>query len=344
MRIAFVVGELRTEQPHHTTVMLAYEAARRGHETWFIDVADFTAGDGHRLDALARRAPGSCASEVEFLAALLSEGRPPERVAAADLDVAMLRHCPLEDTALRPWVGMTALVIGRLLVEAGVLVINDPAGLERVQSKAYLLDLPADIRPHMLVTREPARVKDFAGQRGAIVVKPLQGRNGERVFVLRPETTANVNQMLEVVAGDGYILAQDYVAAAAGGTTRLFMMNGELVSHSGQHAALRLRPRGDDIRSNFAAGGTVEPALVDDACLRLAEGLRPWLLANGLFLVAVDTAGDRVLEVNAFCFGALRGAQRMTGTRFTGVIIDGVERALAGGPRAAAGAATTGPI
>ena len=56
MKVGFVVNSLETENPLYTTVRLAMNANRMGHETWLIGVDDFSQRADGSIAARARAA------------------------------------------------------------------------------------------------------------------------------------------------------------------------------------------------------------------------------------------------------------------------------------------------
>ena len=116
--------------------------------------------------------------------------------------------------------------------------------------------------------------------------------------------------MIEAIGRDGYIIAQAYVPAAKKGDIRFFLMNGRPLQIGGKYAALRRVASKDDIRSNIHAGGTAEAVEIGETELRVAEMIRPKLIADGMFLVGIDIVGDKILEVNVFSPGQPRTAAR----------------------------------
>jgi glutathione synthase len=40
------------------------------------------------------------------------------------------------------------------------------------------------------------------------VLKPLQGSGGASVFLVRPDDIPNINQMIDAVSRDGFVIAQ----------------------------------------------------------------------------------------------------------------------------------------
>jgi glutathione synthase len=157
------------------------------------------------------------------------------------------------------------------------------------------------------------------------VLKPLQGSGGTGVFFVSGDESPNLNQMIEAVGRDGYIVAQEILPEAEAGDVRLFLMNGEPLVADGHHAAFRRVNPTTDRRSNMRVGGEPQAVEIDDSMLRVAEAVRPKLLADGMFLVGLDIVGDKLMEVNVFSPGGLGNCETLYGTKFTDVVIDALE-------------------
>ncbi len=106
-------------------------------------------------------------------------------------------------------------------------------------------------------------------------------------------------------------------------------MNGHPLQIDGKYAALRRVASADDIRSNIHAGGTAEAVEIGETELRVAELIRPKLVADGMFLVGIDIVGDKILEVNVFSPGNLGSCSQLAGVDFAVPIIDSLERKVA---------------
>jgi hypothetical protein len=59
---------------------------------------------------------------------------------------------------------------------------------------------------------------------------------------------------------------------------------------------------------------------------RLCDLLRPKLLADGLYFVSVDIAGDKILDLNVFAPGGLHSLREIYRLDFAAVIIRDLER------------------
>jgi len=327
MRIAFYVNDIQTEEKGYTTTRLAMTALNRGHEIWYVSAEDFALDPDDHVRARARTVPKSRYKSLEvFLRALQGPKARQERISVDELDILFLRSDPARETGSRTWAQQTGILFGRVAMRHGVIVLNDPNGLAKAMNKMYFQLFPEEVRPRTLITRSRDDIRTFAGEYGTVVLKPLQGSGGANVFMVRPEDVPNINQMIDAVSRDGYVIAQEYLPAAAAGDIRLFLMNGEPLRHRGKYAAFRRVRTGGDMRSNIHAGGKLSRAEVDGSVLRVAEVVRPKLAQDGMFLVGLDIVGDKLMEINVFSPGGLGSAQKFEGVSFSQAVVHALER------------------
>lgn len=332
MLIGFFVNDIEREYENYTTTVLAYRAAERGHRVCYITPSDFVLGADDRLSVHGRMLPRrKYKDRPDFFATLKDdEARKIEPVDVGELDVLMLRNDPSIDAQHAPWAMETGILFGREAARRGVIVLNDPDSLGRATNKLYFQSFPSAARAETMITRHGSDIKAFAKAHGGnIILKPLQGSGGSGVFKLDPKNQGNLNQMIEAIGRDGYIIAQAYVPAAKKGDIRLFLMNGRPLEIGGKYAALRRVAAADDIRSNIHAGGKAEKVAIGDTELAVAELIRPKLMADGMFLVGVDIVGDKILEVNVFSPGNLESCSRLAGVDFSVAVLEAVERKVA---------------
>ena len=327
MKIGFVVNSVATEQAVYTTTRLAMTARRMGHEAWLMGVGDFAYDPDESLRALAHAAPSKkFKSNENFLEELRGEKAKRERITIDELDVLFLRNDPAEDLQDRTWAQSAGIVFGELAKSRGVLVLNDPSTLAEAINKMYFQHFPEAVRPRVLITRSPEDIRKFVKEEnGNVVLKPLQGSGGQNVFLVRPEDAPNLNQMIDAVGRDGYIVAQEYLPAASEGDIRLFMMNGRPLMRDGKYAAFRRVNKSGDMRSNMHVGGKTQKAEITDEILQLAEIVRPKLIYDGMFLVGLDIVGDKLMEINVFSPGGLGSAQTKEDVDFTETVIEAIE-------------------
>jgi len=328
MRIGFVVNNVDTELENFTTTRLAMAAVNRGHEAWLMGTGDFALDPDDYVRARALAAPKTnYKSTKTFLTDLRGPRGRTQRITVDDLDVLILRNDPAEDQGKRSWAQLAGINFGRAAMRRGVIVLNDPNALAQAIDKMYFQLFPEEVRPETLITRCAHEIRSFAKEHnGDIVIKPLQGSGGQGVFRVRSDDLGNINQMIESISRDGYVIAQEYLAEAAKGDVRLFMINGEPFRYKGKYAAFRRQRKGDDIRSNIHAGGIKAQAVVGDSALRIAEIVRPKLVRDGMFLVGLDIVGDKLMEINVFSPGGLGSAQTFEGVNFAHAVVTALER------------------
>lgn len=327
MKLAFYVNDINLEERNYTTTHMAMAAVGMGHDVWYIDAEGFSLSQDDMLYAGAKAVPKKKYKSGEsFLRDLQGKAAKRERISADDLDVLFLRSDPSLDTGPVFWRQSVGIDFGRLAMRRGVIVLNDPIGLYKAMNKMYFQHFPAEVRPTTLITRDRAEIRAFAKEFGTVVLKPLQGSGGKNVFLVRPEDRPNLNQIIEAISRDGYVVVQEYLKEAEEGDMRLFLVNGLPFRYKGKYAAFRRVRTGGDLRSNIHAGGKLASATVDSAALKIAEMVRPKIVLDGMFMVGLDIVGDKLLEINVFSPGGLRSAQRMEGVNFSKEAIRLLER------------------
>jgi glutathione synthase len=328
MKIGFVINDIQTELAAYTTVRLAMAARNLGHEVWLFGVADFIYDPDGSVHATAvTPQKKKYRSKEAFLQELQDENTERDRVKIDDLDVLLLRNDPAEDAVKRPWAQTSGILFGKLAIERGVIVLNDPGHLAQALNKTYFQHFPEQVRPDTCISRDSDSIRRFIDAHdGSAVIKPLQGSGGQNVFLVHPGEEANLNQMIEAVLRDGYAIVQEYLPAASEGDMRLLVLNGRALEIDGKYAAFRRVNKGDDARSNVKAGGKVEAGQPDKHALKLVDMVRPKLVQDGMYLVGLDIVGDKLMEINVFSPGGVGVAEDLTGANFTDYIIADLER------------------
>ena len=326
MRICFVVADIRAQQPTFSGIYLALAAHRRGHDVRFVSVDDLSfLDDNNVLATTARVRAGDYATTAAYAHALSSDEAVIEEDTLGSFDVVFLRYNPIREGEARP--GAPLIDFGWRLRLAGTLVVNDPEGLRRAGSRMYLGDFPADVRTRTLVSRSKTRLKAFLRTLdGPAVIKPLAPRGNEHVFYLRRRQVSNLNQIITTVTQDGYALAQEYLPEAEQGEKRLLLLNAEPIRVGDKVAIYRRRAVTDGngaAKPGTSVRGKCEFGPVES---RICDILRPKLLADGLYFVAVDIVGDRILELNVFTPGGIHAIHELYGFDVAEIIIADLER------------------
>ncbi len=332
MNIAFFVNDFKTEQAGYTTIRLAMAVTNRGHKAWIIGATDFEFGSDGKLRATARttRSGKKYSTRNAYLADLQGANGITEQIVVDDLDILMLRSDPSTETGYRAWAQTTGISFGRVAIGRGVIVLNDPQGLAKAVNKMYFQLFPEEVRPQTLISQNRDDIRAFIKDMGGnTILKPLQGSGGAGVFMVHVDDRSNINQMIDALTRDGYVIAQEYLPAAIEGDTRFFLMNGRPLRYKGKYAAFRRVRSGDDLRCNIHAGGKLRQAELTDSHFRLAEIVRPKLVQDGMFLVGLDVVGDKLMEINVFSPGGLGSAQSFEKVDFSQAVIDALERKVA---------------
>lgn len=327
MNIGFLVNDPLTEVPTSATITIAHAAAAMGHTVHLIGVGDLAYHSNGHVEAMGRRAPADGGGGQEAFVDAIRHTEPV-RIAISDhqMDVLYLRYNPGESGTSKPWEYTAGMTFGQMAVRRGVIVISHPYTLAYAVSKMYLEHFPESIRPKTVITRDYQEVMRFRdGAKGGVVVKPLTGYGGKDVYLFR-EDVGNLKEVVQSLARTSYVIAQEYIAEASEGDTRLFLFNGKPLEVEGRYAAVRRVNETGDFRSNMSAGGRPRKAEITPRMLEIAEIVRPRLLADGIFDVGLDIVGDRLVEINTISSGGLNAAGHLEGVDFGSEVVRLIER------------------
>jgi glutathione synthase len=325
MRIGFVVNDVLSEEHFYSSTRLALAAKRRGHDVFVMGVGDLAHNPSGEVTGHARSPQDKAYRSLKSLMADV-KAAAPESIEVSALDALVLRNDPAADAIDRPWAQASGFLFGQLAVASGVLVVNDPAHLADAINKTYFQHFPEEIRPRTLISRTGDDIRSFVADLGGkAVLKPLQGSGGQGVFLIDGRKGQNLNQIVESLTRDGYVVVQEYLRDAAKGDVRLFVMNGKPLEVNGKVAAFRRVNAGDDVRSNMHVGGRARPVRVTDEMLEVVGLARPKLIQDGMFLVGLDLVGNKLMEANVFSPGGLGSATDLYQEDFASAVIEALE-------------------
>jgi len=313
VRLGFAITRASSVHSTWTTLHLARAALARGHRVRFIEPWDFEVDPRGQLVARAHTFDEPQISADEMAEALTRRTAGRRFVDVTQLDVLMLRVAPLTTSVI---------TFAQLAAARGLCVVNDPHGVVAVSHKAWLASIADLPTPATLVTRSRGAAHVFAEQRrNGVVVKPARGSGGRAVSLVRRGDALALDHAFDEARqrGDGYVVVQSYLSAAAHGEKRLVWLDGQLLG-----GYLRRRAPGE-FRHNLKRGGIAEAAEITDTDQAIAARLSPHLLRVGVRLAGLDVIGEHVIEVNALNPGGAYHVDRLTGSNLADVIITRIE-------------------
>lgn len=203
----------------------------------------------------------------------------------ADYDAVLIRQNPPFDMAYLT----TTYVLD--LLPPRVRVINRPSAIRNFSEKTLPLHFKAHI-PQTLIAQDYNRVIDFAKTIGPIVCKPLYGRHGQRVFVLRPGDE-NTEAIIRTMLGFGEpIIAQEFLPAIYDGSKRVVVVDGQVLG-----AFRQVPPRGS-ILSGYSDRSPYQKTDLTSGETAIMAELAAFLKTQDLFFAGVDLIGEKLIEVN----------------------------------------------
>jgi glutathione synthase len=305
------------------------EARKRKHDVYAMGVGDFFFEQDKELCIESTYLPKKIEAKTpkEYLELLQSDKAKKERITATDLDVLFIRNNPTEEGSSRQWAEQAGVAFGRMVQQEGVLVLNDAYALSNAFiDKLYFEELPASIKPYSIITRKKEDVLEFfENHKKKMVLKPLEGSGGRDVYLI-DKNEKNLNQIIENLSNQGYIIAQEYLPAAKEGDVRVLLLNGRVMEKDGKYGIIKRVTGEGEFRSNFNQGGTGDKSPLTDEMKRIIEITAPKLIRDGLFFVGLDIVKDKLIEINVLSPGGMDHFEEIGLPDFSDVVIDAIEK------------------
>ena len=303
------IGSIKIKKDSSFAMLL--EAQRRGWPIHYMEQHDLFLRDGQ---ACARHRGLSVFDEASRWFEWGAESTEP----LATFDVILMRKDPPFDME---YIYTTYLL--ERAENAGVLVVNKPRSLRDANEKLFTAWFP-QCTPPTLVTRQAGRIRDFLGEHGDIVLKPLGGMGGESVFRLR-RGDPNTNVAIETLTADEtrFAMAQRFIPEIAQGDKRILLIDGEPIPF-----ALARIPAAGETRGNLAAGGTGVGVPLTERDRWICAQVGPVLREKGLIFVGLDVIGDYLTEINVTSPTCVRELDRLYNLHISATIMDAIVNRL----------------
>ena len=153
-----------------------------------------------------------------------------------------------------------------------------------------------------------------------MVIKPLDGKGGEGIFVLR-RNDVNLFSLIEQATnfGSRLAMAQQYLPAVRRGDKRILLLDGEPLG-----AVLRV-PASGELRANLHVGGSAAPGVLEDSDIEIVQSIGPRLREDGLFFVGIDVIGGKLTEINVTSPTGIQEMSRIDGVNYCATVIEALE-------------------
>ena len=290
-----------------TTFALALEAQNRGHALYYANPALISAEGGQPVAVIREMQVSQEVDSPVFLG-------EAHRVKLDEVsDIVWQRKDPPVDAA---YIYSTQI----LALCRRCLVLNRPSSILAANEKLYTLNFP-DLMPETIVSLSSEELLSFLDRLGGeMVIKPLDGKGGEGIFVLR-RNDVNLFSLIEQATnfGSRLAMAQQYLPAVRRGDKRILLLDGEPLG-----AVLRV-PASGELRANLHVGGSAARGVLEDSDIEIIQSIGPRLREDGLFFVGIDVIGGKLTEINVTSPTGIQEMSRIDGVNYCATVIEALE-------------------
>lgn len=194
-------------------------------------------------------------------------------------------------------------------------LINNPLSLINFNEKLSIMNFPELIAP-TIISSSKKEIKDFLQIHKKIVIKPIDRKGGEGIFVIE-ENDRNLDSIIETLSEihhhkyPNILMIQKYIPEIkTEGDKRIIIFNGKPVA-----GLLRIPAPGDN-RANIAAGGSFAKYALTKRDLEISSKIEGFLVKNQIYFAGIDVIGDYLTEINITSPTCLQEINQLEG--FTG--------------------------
>ena len=289
-----------------STFAVLLEAQARGHKLFY-----YTPDRLSMLD-------GKVVARVQSLQVRDKEGDhftlgEAKRTEVSSFDVVLLRQDPPFDLA---YITTTHLLER---VYPKTLVINDPASVRNAPEKMFVTEF-TDLMPPTLLSHDLEEIKAFRAAQGDIVMKPLYGKGGEAVFLLRKDDLnfGSLYDLFSTMFREQWVI-QKFLPEVKHGDKRIILVDGEFAG------AVNRVPAEGDLRSNMVRGGSPKATDLSKREQEICKRLGPALKERGLLFVGIDVIDGWLTEINVTSPTGVRAIRNVGGPDVAAMIWDRIE-------------------
>jgi glutathione synthase len=199
------------------------------------------------------------------------------------------------------------------------LVINDPAAVRNAPEKMFVTEFK-DLMPPTLLSHDLDEIKAFRKAQGDIVMKPLYGKGGESVFLIRHDDLnfGSFYDLFSTTFREQWVI-QKFLPEVKQGDKRIILVDGEFAG------AVNRVPAAGDLRSNMVRGGVPKATDLSKREQEICTRLAPSLKERGLLFVGIDVIDGFLTEINVTSPTGIRAIKNVGGPDVAAMIWDKIE-------------------
>ena len=304
------IEHIKTAKDSSFAMMLA--AQRRGWALHYMNQHHLYA-DGDSTRALTRTLKVTDDPQNWFIV------NNEQDIALSELDAVLMRKDPPFDIEY-----ITTTWLLDSAARAGTLVVNTPSSLRDANEKLFITHFP-QCCVAMLVSSDPARIRDFVAQHKDVILKPLDSMGGHSIFRVQPDNQ-NLSVILELMTVGGHktIMAQRYIPEITEGDKRILLIDGEPVPY-----ALARVPAAGETRGNLVAGASGVGVALTERDRWICSQVSPVLREMGILFAGLDVIGDYLTEINITSPTCIRELDSQFNLDIGGQLMECIESRLA---------------
>ncbi len=255
-----------------TTLLLAYEAQKRGYRIYYYEPQDISFLNG-KVIALCKHIKINYSKKkiFTFLKTINFD--------LVNSKVILIRNDPPFNYRYL----YTTFLLNH--ISKKVKIINHPFAVRNISEKLFSINF-VKYMPPTLISENLSEIRSFFRKYKSVVAKPINGFSGNNVILLKTFAVGKIKKLLKT---HNHLFFQKFLPGVSKGDKRVFIIKGEIVG------AISRVPKKGSILSNMSKGAIAELTKLTKKEIKASKEIGRLLLKNNIYFAGIDFVQEKLI-------------------------------------------------
>jgi len=259
-----------------TTLLLALEAQKRGHQIYYFEPQDLSFLDGKVI--------------AKCLQLTFYENRKKfykiNKKLNFNLSNAKILLIRNEPPFNQQYINSTFILEH---IAKKVKIINHPKSIREVPEKLFSIRL-IKYMPSTLISENLSEIRNFFKKNKKVIIKPINGYSGNEVILLKNFNSKIISKYLKKY---NHVILQKFLPKISKGDKRVFIINGNV------KGSITRIPKKGSILSNMSKGAIAKMTKLTSKEMKISKEVAYQLKQNNIYFAGIDfVQGQLIGDIN----------------------------------------------
>jgi len=259
-----------------TTLLLALEAQKRGHQIYYFEPQDLSFLDGKVIAKCLQLTFYENRKKFYKINKKLNFN-------LSNAKVLLIRNEPPFN---QQYINSTFILEH---IAKKVKIINHPKSIREVPEKLFSIRL-IKYMPSTLISENLSEIRNFFKKNKKVIIKPINGYSGNEVILLKNFNSKIISKYLKKY---NHVILQKFLPKISKGDKRVFIINGNV------KGSITRIPKKGSILSNMSKGAIAKMTKLTSKEMKISKEVAYQLKQNNIYFAGIDfVQGQLIGDIN----------------------------------------------